>query len=121
MKLYRDLVSVDDRRGREMHPEQTATGRPVIHQPDRFRFGKPLFELAEIEETDVPVLVMGSENTSDFSHLVIHWFVTCATFKVLLQKYALILQKTRTSRFFFKKTASAVFLHKSGLPLPSKP
>ena len=80
MKFYGDLISVDDRGGREVHPEKTAAGLLVIHQSDRFRFGKPLFKLAEIEETDVSVLVMGSENASDFSHLEIHWYVTCATF-----------------------------------------
>ena len=97
VKFYCHLITVNNRRRGEMHPEQTAASSAVIHQPDGLRLGKPLFKLAEIEETDVSVLVMGSENASDFSHLEIHWFVTCATFRFLLQKYALILQKTRTS------------------------
>lgn len=51
-----------------MHPKQTATSSAVIHQPDGLRLGKPLFKLANIEETYVPILEMGPENTSYFSH-----------------------------------------------------
>ena len=68
VKFYCHLITINNRRRREMHPEQTAASSAVIHQPDGLRLGKPLFKLANIVETDVPILVMGPENTSDFSH-----------------------------------------------------
>lgn len=68
VKFYCHLITVNNRRRREMHPEQTAASRAVIHQPDGLRLRKPLFKFTNIEETNVPILVMGPENTSDFSH-----------------------------------------------------